>query len=67
MHVLFVLVPLALVIVVFTLAAFVWATRRGQFEDLETPAIRVLSDDVRRRDVVHDQGADHGHNAPPKR
>ena len=49
MDVLFIVVPLALVFVGFALGAFVWAARRGQFDDLETPALRVLSDDVHRR------------------
>ncbi|MFW5965939.1 MAG: cbb3-type cytochrome oxidase assembly protein CcoS [Persicimonas sp.] len=26
-------------------ASFWWATRQGQFDDLETPAVRVLMDD----------------------
>ena len=26
------------------LAAFVWAVRRGQFDDMDTPALRVLFD-----------------------
>ena len=26
-------------------AAFAWATRRGQFDDLETPALRILHDE----------------------
>jgi len=25
--------------------AFIWAVRKGQFDDLETPAVRVLFDD----------------------
>ena len=27
------------------LAGFIWAVRRGQFDDLDTPAVRVLHDD----------------------
>jgi cbb3-type cytochrome oxidase maturation protein len=26
-------------------AAFVWAARRGQYDDLDTPAIRAVQDD----------------------
>jgi len=43
--VLYVLVPIALVIVAAAIAAYVWAARRGQFDDLTTPAMRVLHDD----------------------
>jgi cbb3-type cytochrome oxidase maturation protein len=26
-------------------AAFIWAVRRGQFDDLDTPAVRILHDE----------------------
>ena len=45
MSVLFFLIPLALLFVAGSLLAFRWATRNGQFDDLETPAVRVLLDD----------------------
>ena len=45
MSVIYILIPLALVIVVGAVALFVWATRGGQFDDLDTPALRVLFDD----------------------
>ena len=46
MSVLFVVLPLALAIVAAAVAAFVWASRRGQFDDLDTPALRALHDDA---------------------
>lgn len=45
MSVIFLVLPLALLIVAGGVAAFVWATRRGQYDDLETPAIRAVQDD----------------------
>lgn len=45
MNVLFVLVPLALVLAAAAAAAFRWAVRDGQFDDVETPALRILLDD----------------------
>ena len=45
MTILFILVPVALGIVLLGVGAFVWATRRGQFDDLETPALRVLREE----------------------
>ena len=45
MKVLYVILPLALLIVFAAVAAFVWAARKGQFDDLETPAMRALHDD----------------------
>jgi cbb3-type cytochrome oxidase maturation protein len=43
--VVFLVLPLALVVVLAAVAAFAWAARRGQFDDLETPAIRMLHDE----------------------
>ena len=39
----FLLVPLAAVLALGTVAALFWAVRSGQFEDLEGPAHRILT------------------------
>jgi len=49
MSVLYIVLPLALLIVAVAVAAFVWATRHGQFDDLDTPAVRMLHDDAKRK------------------
>jgi cbb3-type cytochrome oxidase maturation protein len=41
----FVLLPLALLIAAIAVGFFIWAARSGQFDDLETPAVRMLFDD----------------------
>ncbi|MFA5910813.1 MAG: cbb3-type cytochrome oxidase assembly protein CcoS [Vicinamibacterales bacterium] len=45
METIFVLLPLALLIAVIAVGFFIWAARTGQFDDLETPAVRMLFDD----------------------
>lgn len=45
MNVLLVLVPLALILASAGVAAFVWSVRSGQYDDVETPAMRILMDD----------------------
>ncbi len=45
MSVLFVLIPLAFLILIVAIGAYVWAARKGQFDDLDTPAVRALHDD----------------------
>lgn len=45
MSVLFVLVPLAILLVAIFVGAYVWSARSGQYDDLTTPAMRVLHDD----------------------
>lgn len=46
MEVLALLVPLALLLVTASLLAFRWAVGDGQFDDLVSPAVRMLDDDV---------------------
>ena len=45
METIFVLLPLALLIAAVAVGFFIWAAKTGQFDDLETPAVRILFDD----------------------
>ncbi len=45
MEILFILVPLALSLALASVFAFRWATKHDQFDDLESPAVRILNDD----------------------
>jgi cbb3-type cytochrome oxidase maturation protein len=45
MSILYVLIPLALLILGGAVWAFFWAVGNGQFDDLDTPAIRIILDD----------------------
>lgn len=45
MNILYILVPLALMLATSALLAFRWAARQGQFDDLETPSVRLLLDE----------------------
>lgn len=45
MSVIYLLIPLASAIAIAAVGAFIWATRQGQFDDLDTPAIRAIQDD----------------------
>jgi len=44
MNVLLLLIPLSLMLLVVMIAAFVWAVRSGQFDDLDTPPLDILAD-----------------------
>ena len=44
MNILLLLIPLSLLLLVAAIWAFVWAVKRGQFDDLDTPAIDILQD-----------------------
>lgn len=45
MSILYILIPLALVLLGVAVWAFFWAVGSGQFDDLDTPAVRILMDD----------------------
>ena len=45
MSVVFIVLPLALLVVFAAVLAYTWAARRGQFDDLTTPAMRMLHED----------------------
>lgn len=45
MTVLYILIPAALLLGLAFLLAFVWSLRRGQYDDMDTPPVRMLFDD----------------------
>lgn len=46
MSVIYIVLPLAIVLAVAAVTAFAWAVRSGQMDDLRTPALRILHDDL---------------------
>ncbi len=47
MAILLMLIPISLILLGLAVAAFVWAVKRGQFDDLDTPALDILEDNDR--------------------
>ncbi|MCG6186583.1 cbb3-type cytochrome oxidase assembly protein CcoS [Maribellus maritimus] len=45
MNIFYLLIGVSLFAALIFLGAFIWAVRDGQFDDNETPAIRILFDD----------------------
>ena len=45
MSVLYIVLPVSLLLGALFVAAFIWSVRKGQLDDLETPALRMLADD----------------------
>jgi cbb3-type cytochrome oxidase maturation protein len=54
----FVLLPLALLIAAIAVGFFIWAARTGQFDDLDTPAVRMLFDDEEPGSAAATDGSD---------
>jgi cbb3-type cytochrome oxidase maturation protein len=45
LEILYLLIPLAMIILVIIAAFFFWSVKSGQMDDLEGPAYRILMDD----------------------
>ncbi|MFN4233525.1 MAG: cbb3-type cytochrome oxidase assembly protein CcoS [Bacteroidia bacterium] len=51
MSALFVLIGVSLVVAVGFLIAFLWAVKKGQYEDDYTPSLRMLFDDKPKKEL----------------
>jgi cbb3-type cytochrome oxidase maturation protein len=62
MIILLMLIPLSLMLLAAAIGAFVWAVRKGQFDDMDTPALDILSDDLPAREssAIHGESMEHG-------
>ena len=45
MEILYLLIPIAAIVMIIALFGLIWAIRSGQFDDMEGPAHRILMDD----------------------
>jgi cbb3-type cytochrome oxidase maturation protein len=59
---LYIVLPLALIVVGGAVAAFAWTVRSGQLDDLDTPPRRILFDDD--GGTAHANHADHASTCP---
>lgn len=55
MEVMILLICFSLLAAIVFLAAFIWAVRNGQFDDLTTPAMRVLFETKQKQDIENGQ------------
>lgn len=51
MEVIYLLLPLSIFLGVIFVVAYCWSAKTGQFEDLHTPAIRILPGERSERDL----------------
>jgi cbb3-type cytochrome oxidase maturation protein len=56
MAVIFILIIASLVVAVGFLLAFVWSVNKGQFDDVQTPAMRILFEDGVKKPAVKEKG-----------
>ena len=55
MNIFYLLIGVSLLAALIFLGAFIWAVRNGQFDDNETPAIRILFDEEKtdEEEIIH--------------
>ena len=63
MNILYLLIPLGLLLLGLAVAAFFWAVRSGQFDDLDSPAMSVVMDDDTRPSAEDRRGRRDGDEA----
>ncbi|MCB9025247.1 MAG: cbb3-type cytochrome oxidase assembly protein CcoS [Bdellovibrionaceae bacterium] len=54
MSIILIMIPASLLLGLFFLGAFIWATKEGQFDDLVTPQYEILIEDKQIKDVKHE-------------
>lgn len=51
MTILYIIIPIAVILVAFFVKLFMWAVKNEQFDDLETPAHKILIDDWKNNEL----------------
>ena len=54
MNVIYILIPFTLLLGLVFIGLFIWMTKKGQYDDLETPAVRMLFDD--NNEIINNKG-----------
>ena len=68
MDIIYILVPLSIVLLGIAVSIFFWAVKAGQFDDLESPAHKILFDDddpqTPRSDAAQEPASDSPDSGP---
>lgn len=55
MNILYLMIPIALLLAVVFLSAFIWCTYQGQFDDLDSPPNRIFLPETKKGNQNHVQ------------
>ena len=66
MDILYLLIPIAILLVAAMVAGFLWASKSGQFDDLEGPAHRILMEEDEPQEPVPGKHEPEKPGSPPK-
>lgn len=58
MNSLFILIPIAFILVAIAIKLFIWAVKNGQYDDLDTESRRILFDDPPKSTKKNKQGSE---------
>jgi cbb3-type cytochrome oxidase maturation protein len=61
MNMMYMLIGFSILLALLFLLAFFWASRSGQNDDLYTPGIRMLFDDIQEQDNLPKEKSDEDH------
>jgi cbb3-type cytochrome oxidase maturation protein len=64
MSAIYFMLPASVLLAGFFLGAYIWSVRTGQFEDTQTPALRILPDDKPNTPKPADSEADSQNTTP---
>ena len=56
MEVIYILLPLSILLGGFFICAYIWSAKNGQFDDLETPAVRILPEEISDNKEIYNGG-----------
>ena len=66
MDIIYVLVPLSIALLAIAVAIFFWAVKGGQFDDLDSPAHKILFDDDEYLNERRDESVDINSDSEPE-
>jgi len=61
MDIIYILIPIGIVFLIGAIGAFIWAIKSGQYDDLDSPAHRILFDDESLKQVKSEKQSHHTH------
>lgn len=67
MEIIWVLIPFAIILAIFFVAGFFWMTNNGQYDDLDSPPLRMLLDDKKSKQAQIDSINNINHNSNKER
>lgn len=66
MEIIWVLIPFAIILAACFVAGFFWMTNNGQYDDLESPPLRMLLDDKKQKITKDSININHNSNKERK-